>query len=40
MVSRKQVGAAIGIAAAWALKAPPLVKITSAVTGELGTGIG
>ena len=36
----KQVGAAIGIAVAWALKAPPLVMFTSAVTGALGAGIG
>lgn len=36
----KQVGAAIGIAAAWALKAPPLVMFTSAVTGMLGANIG
>ena len=36
----KQVGAAIGIAVAWALKAPSLVMFTSAVTGALGTGIG
>ena len=36
----KQVGAAIGIAVAWALKAPPLVMFTSAVTGALGADIG
>ena len=36
----KQVGASIGIAVAWALKAPPLVMFTSAVTGALGAGIG
>lgn len=38
--SMKQVGASIGIAVAWALKAPPLVMFTSAVTGALGAGIG
>lgn len=36
----KQVGASIGIAVAWALKAPPLVMFTSAVTGALGASIG
>lgn len=36
----KQVGAAIGVAVAWALKAPPLVLFTSAVTGAFGAGIG
>ena len=36
----KQVGASIGIAVAWALKAPSLVMFTSAVTGAFGAGIG
>ncbi len=36
----KQVGASIGVAVAWALKAPPLVMFTSAVTGAFGAGIG
>ena len=36
----KQAGASIGIAVAWALKAPPLVMFTSAVTGALGASIG
>lgn len=33
-------GAAIGIAVAWGLKAPPLVMFTSAVTGMLGAATG
>lgn len=33
-------GAAIGIAVAWGLKAPPLVMFTSAVTGMLGAAAG
>ena len=33
----KQVGASIGIAVAWALKAPPLVMFASAVTSPLSS---
>ncbi len=33
-------GAAVGIAVAWGLKAPPLVLFTSAVTGMLGAELG
>lgn len=36
----KQVGAAIGVAVAWALKAPPLVLFASTVTGAFGASIG
>lgn len=33
-------GAAIGVAVAWGLKAPPLVMFTSAITGMLGATLG
>ena len=33
-------GAAIGVAVAWGLKAPPLVMFTSAITGMLGAALG
>lgn len=39
-VAMKLMGAAVGIAVAWGLKAPPLVMFTSAVTGMLGAGPG
>ena len=42
-IAKQYMGAAIGVAVAWSLKAPPLVLFTSVVTGMMGatmTGFG